>query len=248
MGLFDKKYCDICGEKIGLLGNRKLDDGNMCKDCAALLSPFMTDRRRTTLADIKEHLAYREANKGEVAKFNVTCTLGNRTKVLLDEGAYKFIVTSSSNWQNENPDVINYSQVTGCQTDIQESKEEEKTKDKDGRAVSYNPPRYKYFYDFYVIIYVNSPWFNEIRFQINRNHIPGRISTEYRECEQLAREIKDALTQKQNGVREDIAAAHASTVASTIASAVAQTCPTCGATTTPDANGCCEYCGAAMRN
>ena len=26
--------CDICGEKIGLLGNRKLDDGNLCKDCA----------------------------------------------------------------------------------------------------------------------------------------------------------------------------------------------------------------------
>ena len=26
MGLFDKKVCDICGEKIGLLGNRKLDD------------------------------------------------------------------------------------------------------------------------------------------------------------------------------------------------------------------------------
>ena len=33
MGLFDKKICDICGEKIGLLGNRKLDDGNLCKDC-----------------------------------------------------------------------------------------------------------------------------------------------------------------------------------------------------------------------
>ena len=29
MGLFDKKYCDICGEKIGLLGNRKLEDGNL---------------------------------------------------------------------------------------------------------------------------------------------------------------------------------------------------------------------------
>ena len=26
MGLFDKKYCDICGEKIGLLGNRKLEN------------------------------------------------------------------------------------------------------------------------------------------------------------------------------------------------------------------------------
>lgn len=28
MGLFDKKYCSICGEKIGFLGNRKLEDGN----------------------------------------------------------------------------------------------------------------------------------------------------------------------------------------------------------------------------
>ena len=26
MGLFDKKYCDICGEKIGFLGNCKLED------------------------------------------------------------------------------------------------------------------------------------------------------------------------------------------------------------------------------
>ena len=24
MGLFDKKICDVCGEKIGMLGNRKL--------------------------------------------------------------------------------------------------------------------------------------------------------------------------------------------------------------------------------
>ena len=34
MGLFDKKYCDICGEKIGLLGNRKLENGNLCKNCS----------------------------------------------------------------------------------------------------------------------------------------------------------------------------------------------------------------------
>lgn len=27
MGFFDKKYCDFCGAKIGLLGNRKLEDG-----------------------------------------------------------------------------------------------------------------------------------------------------------------------------------------------------------------------------
>ena len=47
MGLFDKKYCDICGEKIGLLGNRKLDDGNLCKECAKNLSPWFEERRHT---------------------------------------------------------------------------------------------------------------------------------------------------------------------------------------------------------
>ncbi len=31
MGLFDKKNCDICGEKIGIMGRRKLDNGNLCK-------------------------------------------------------------------------------------------------------------------------------------------------------------------------------------------------------------------------
>lgn len=46
MGLFDKKICDICGEKIGLLGNRKLDDGNLCKDCAKKLSPWFEERRQ----------------------------------------------------------------------------------------------------------------------------------------------------------------------------------------------------------
>lgn len=37
MSLFDKKYCDICKNKIGLLGNRKLENGNLCKECAAFL-------------------------------------------------------------------------------------------------------------------------------------------------------------------------------------------------------------------
>ena len=58
MGFFDKKYCDVCGEKIGLLGNRKLENGNLCKDCAAKLSPFFSERKSSTVEEIKEQLAY----------------------------------------------------------------------------------------------------------------------------------------------------------------------------------------------
>ena len=53
MGLFDKKYCDICGEKIGLLGNRKLEDGNCCKNCARKLSPWFSERRHSTVDEIR---------------------------------------------------------------------------------------------------------------------------------------------------------------------------------------------------
>jgi len=238
MGLFDKKNCDICGGKIGLLGNRKLEDGNMCKDCAARLSPFMTDRRRTTLAEIKDHLAYREANKAEVAKFNVTRTFGGRTKIMLDEDAGKMIVTPSGRWKDENPDVIPFSQITGCETDINESKTEQKTKDKDGRSISYVPPRYSYFYDFNIIIHINSPWFSDIKFQLNKGDIEGRGSVDYQECERQAGEIKEALTQLRQGARANAAAA--------AAPKAAQKCPSCGATTTPDASNRCEFCGGAL--
>ena len=67
MGLFDKKYCSVCGEKIGLFGNRKLEDGNLCKACAAKLSPWFSDRRSSTVEQIKAQLDYREANREAVA-------------------------------------------------------------------------------------------------------------------------------------------------------------------------------------
>ena len=54
--LFDKKVCDICGQEIGFLGQRKLEDGACCKECAAKLSPWFNERRRSTVADIKKQL------------------------------------------------------------------------------------------------------------------------------------------------------------------------------------------------
>ena len=171
MGLFDKKYCDVCGEKIGLLGNRKLENGNLCKNCAKKLSPWFSDRRSSTVEEIKAQLAYREENRQKVAAFHTTRTLGTNTKVLLDEDAGKFMVTRARDLQEANPDVLDFADVTGCNLDIDESRSELKREDKDGKEVSYNPPRYEYSYDFYITIFVNNPYFDEIRFQVNSSSI-----------------------------------------------------------------------------
>ena len=103
-------------------------------------------------------------------------------------------------------------------------------------------------------IFVNNPYFNEMRFQVNSSSIditpppsarPGmparcnpETNVEYRNCKKLGEEIRQALTQVRKDVREKIEQA--------AAPKAAVTCPYCGATTTPDASGCCEYCGGAV--
>lgn len=270
--LFEKKECSVCGGEIGLLGNRKLEDGNLCKSCAAKLSPWFSDRRQSTVADIQAQLAYREANQQKVAVFRTTRTLGERTKVLLDEDAGLFMVTSARNLEEANPDVLSFSDVTGCKLDIDEHKTEIEYRDDEGVRQSFTPKRYAYSYDFTIVIHVNNPYFSEIRFQLNSesvdndaetlldgpNDIRGsrgfrvgmrggsltsnaeevRASVEYQQYEAMGMEIRDALLQVRQQAREEAAAA--------AAPKTAVTCPYCGATTTPDASGCCEFCGGAV--
>lgn len=197
MGLFDKKYCDVCGEKIGLLGNKKLEDGNLCKDCAKKLSPFFSERRSSTVAEIKEQLAYREENEKNLASFRPSRTFGRSMKVYIDDAAGKFIATYQNDWRSANPDIIDLSQVTSCNLDIDEDRDEIYYRDDEGNRKSYSPPRYKYEYKFNIIINVNSPWFSQIKFELSDIPRPDSQYTElYREYERQGHELCDALMRR----------------------------------------------------
>lgn len=322
MGLFSKKTCDVCGGSIGLMGNRKLADGNLCKDCAAKLSPWFSERKQSTVASIKEQLAYREENREKVERFETTLSYGNNTKVLIDEDQSLFMVTSARDLKAANPDVLSYAQVTGCDLDVKEHTDEVKReqRDRDGHIerVSYSPRRYKYSYDFYITIRVNHPYFDEMRFKLNDREVridyndgsrvdagpmgpgprpnstvhrvagavgaaaannvraqprPGAgqqrppmggmgmmggmgrtvtaegstsappmdvrlANSDYAHYVAMAEEIKDAVMVVRQQHRDEVAAASAPVMA--------VTCPWCGATTAPDASGCCEYCGGSL--
>ena len=210
MGLFDKKYCDICGEKIGLLGNRKLEDGNLCKKCAEKLSPLFSGRRSATVEEIKAQLAYREENRQKLDFFRPTKTFGRRRKVYIDEAAGTFIVTSSNQWRDANPDIISLSQVKACNADIQEKKEELYRETTDGKRVSYNPPRYAYSYEFTLEILVNSPWFSEIHLDLSDGDCPESKYTDlYRDYERELYELKSALMGEIDTSRPSYASARA---------------------------------------
>ncbi|MBT9841825.1 DUF4428 domain-containing protein [Blautia sp. MCC283] len=202
MGLFDKKICDICGEKIGLLGNRKLDDGNLCKDCAKKLSPWFEDRRHSTVEDIKRQLEYREKNKKAVMDFCITRQINTRNyNVFIDDNKGNFTVARKLD-VNENPDIVPLSAVVQCRVDVERQQNEETYTTKDGETVSYQPPVYKYEFDYTMRIKVKTPWFDDMDFRLNTFSISSDNRGELMEVEQTGHQIIAALTPNAAGMQE----------------------------------------------
>ncbi len=198
MALFEKKFCDVCGEKIGMLGNRKLEDGNLCKDCAAKLSPFFSERKHSTVDEIKEQLNYREQNKTQVSQFHPSETYGDHTKVMVDRNMGCFLVSGASNWREKNPDIIPLSNVMNCVLDVKENRTEiYREIQKDGRTerVSFNPPKYEYHYDFDMTISVNHPYFDEIKIDLcSSSERPTSMNdARYQRLQMVAQQIENAL-------------------------------------------------------
>ena len=171
MGLFDKKYCDFCGEKLGLFGHTTLKDGYICKTCAAQISHWWSIGKKTSVADIHEHLMYRTENKARVAEFRVTRTIGDNCKVLFDDGARRLMITSSNDLSKSNPDVFDFDDVTSARWDVDESRSEITYKTEKSAFTSYDPKRYNYNYNFYVTVYVKNPYFDTIRFKVNSSYV-----------------------------------------------------------------------------
>ena len=201
MGLFDKKICDICGEKIGLLGNRKLDDGNLCKDCAKKLSPWFEERRHSTVEDIKRQLEYREKNKKAVMDFCITRQINTRNyNVFIDDNKGNFTVARKLD-VNENPDIVPLSAIVQCRVDVDQQQHEE-TYTKDGENVSYQPPVYKYEFDYTMRIKVRTQWFDDMDFRLNTFSISSDNRRELMEVEQTGHQIIAALTPNAAGMQQ----------------------------------------------
>ena len=174
MGLFDvfkKKDCEICGKEVGMFGYKKLEDGEICKDCVKKLSPWFEDRRHATVAQIKEQLTYREDNRHQLDSFRPTVSIGDyyAVKAEIENGVPTRFVITRDDYLEENADLISFNKVRSFEIDIRESRDEQKYRNNDGNMVSYSPPRYEYRYDFYCDLAVDCPYFDNIHVRINSN-------------------------------------------------------------------------------
>ena len=108
MGLFEKKYCDLCGDKVNALTRQKLSDGYLCSDCKHKLSSLSSGWKNRTLADVKTHL---EQNRQKYSAFVQSASAGTNEKLVVDFNNRKFYFTIGRDFKNSNPEIFDFSQL-----------------------------------------------------------------------------------------------------------------------------------------
>lgn len=228
MGIFDvfkKKDCEICGKEVGVFGYKKLEDGEICKDCVKLLSPWFDDRRHSTVELIKAQIAAREQNKIALEGFSHSRCFGlGYRKIYIEEKngiPTRFVISEKEDYRSENADIIAFFQVSSYEIDIDDSKNEEKYTNDKGERVSYNPPRYTYNYDFNLKLTIAGIYYiDDMRMKLNsstlhletiehRGVLGGiggasfdpMLYPEYREYKAMCDELLEIFSCGQRGVR-----------------------------------------------
>lgn len=113
MGLFDKKFCDVCGDKVNTLTQQKLSDGYLCSDCKHKLGSFTSGWKQRSVEDVKKHLELREQNKQKYQQFSCTATAGGRNNAIqVDFNNRRFIFAiDNRDYKSGNPQVFEFSQL-----------------------------------------------------------------------------------------------------------------------------------------
>lgn len=113
MGLFDKKFCDICGDKVNMLTQQKLSDGFLCSDCKHRLCSFTSGWKQRTVDDAKRHLELRAQNKQKYQQFNCSATAGGSNSSIQVDFNNRWFIFEINNRDNKNgnPQIFDFSQL-----------------------------------------------------------------------------------------------------------------------------------------
>ena len=134
--------------------------------------------------------------------FCITRQINTRNyNVFIDDNKGNFTVARKLD-VNENPDIVPLSAVVQCRVDVERQQNEETYTTKDGETVSYQPPVYKYEFDYTMRIKVKTPWFDDMDFRLNTFSISSDNRGELMEVEQTGHQIIAALTPNAAGMQQ----------------------------------------------
>ena len=117
MSLFSKTTCSICGANFRVTG-RYISDGIVCGQCRSKFSPYLEHYNNMTIADVREHLKYREKNLAALKQFRPTRVLLTARsedegvfggQIYVDENRRQFLIADDKNYVATNNDLFDYS-------------------------------------------------------------------------------------------------------------------------------------------
>lgn len=193
MGIFSKKDCSFCGAQSGLLSNRRLADGNICKDCRAQLSPFFDLTNKDTVANVAAQLEYRQRNLSELDYFQPSVMAGDRGKVFIDMNSGKFTFATERELREGNPDLFDLRGLHSCtfyakETIIRGDEDESDSFD----------------YDFYLKVSVDHPFVRNFSYRYNGQSVSSRRNrireSEIRKIYLGQKEIRSGFSALLSGV------------------------------------------------
>lgn len=113
MGLFEKKFCAICGDKVNMLTQQKLSDGYLCSDCKHKLGSFTSGWKQRTVDDVKRHLVLRERNKQKYQQFICSATAGGSNNSIQVDFSNRWFIFAVNNrdYKGGNPQIFDFSQL-----------------------------------------------------------------------------------------------------------------------------------------
>lgn len=192
MSLFGKKKCCLCDTNIGTLYKKKLPCGLLCEKCKNKLSPFVKSSRFTDIELLKEHIAYRKENAELLEKFQITRIIGEKERLVIDDKNKLFLFADTEKWADRQPDVIRFDQVTGFDEYIEAIDSGDYYESSQGIT---SVPKGYVNYDFSFTLTIDSPWFDVISIQINRDELntDDINSLEYREYKKILSEVKETF-------------------------------------------------------
>lgn len=193
MSLFGKKKCCLCDESVGTIYKKKLPCGLLCEKCSHKLSPFVRSRKFTDIEKLRDHIEYRKENEELLKKFQITRIIGEKERLVIDDKNKLFLFTDQDKWADHQPDVIRFDQVTGFDEYIEAIESGDYYESSKG--IETGVPKGFVNYNFSFTLTVDSPWFDVISLQINRDELnTDNINcAEYREYKEILAEIRETF-------------------------------------------------------
>lgn len=110
---FLDEKCSLCGRKLTRYGNKTLKDGILCRVCAKVSSPWLSDEDFTerTVDDMKKHIEYRARNHAKLDSFVRSRVVEGKYSLNLDEENRQLYFSKRKDVKRENPDIIPFDDV-----------------------------------------------------------------------------------------------------------------------------------------